>query len=474
MASTSLLRRLAGVLLVCLGTAATGAAAPGPSAAIDWNKYEDLAQQLMQSYLRVDTSNPPGNEMRAVAFWKKVFDREGIENEVYPYAPGRGNIRAILHGDGSARPLILLNHMDVVTSVPSRWVEPPFSGTIKDGELYGRGAEDMKNEGLAQAITMIILKREHIPLKRDVIFLATADEEVDDNGSQYMITHQRSALENAEYLITEGGENILDDQGHVAYVGIDVAEKSPFWLHLAAQGTPGHASRPIPDSAPNRLIPALARVIAWQEPLRLLPQVEAFFHSIAAQQSDPRRREEFQHIRESLRDPAFARWVTSQGAYSYMLHDTHALTMLQGSKQTNVIPGEAWANLDVRLLPGTDTAAYQREIEQVVADPNVKVTPLGNFRPPNSSPTDGPLYEAMTAAAHQFFPGAPITPRLLSGFTESEMYRRLGIECYGFSAYAVTEAESDTEHGDNERIAIKELRAGQPVLFDVVRSVAGK
>ncbi|MGH9541051.1 MAG: M20/M25/M40 family metallo-hydrolase [Terriglobales bacterium] len=472
MCRSSLLLSLA--LLLALGAALP---AQPPPAAIAWGPYQDLAQNLMQEYLRIDTSNPPGNEMRAVAFWKNVFDREGIENHVYEFAPGRGNILAILHAgpdaDSGARPLILLNHEDVVTSVPARWLEPPFAGAVRDGELYGRGSEDMKNEGLAQAMVMIVLKREHIPLKRDVIFLATGDEEVDDLGSAYMIAHQRAALRNAEYLLTEGGDTIRGADGRVAYVGVDVAEKAPFWLHLDAHGTPGHASRPIPDSAPNRLIRALARIEAWQPPIRLLPQVEDFFHAIAPQQP-PLRRRQFEQIRQSLSDPAFARWISAQSDYNYMLRDTVSITMLRGSQQTNVIPSEAWANLDVRLLPGTDPAAFQREIERVIADPAVRVSQLSSFRPPNSSPTGSELYRIIAAVAAQYFPGAPVTPKLLSGFTESEMYRRIGIACYGFSPYAVTEAESDTEHGDNERIAVSELRAGPRVLFEVVRRLAAR
>lgn len=452
---------------------AVALAAQAPAPQIAWGPYQDFAQTLMQQYLRVDTSNPPGNEMRAVAFWKNVFDREGIENHIYEFAPGRGNILAILHGDGSARPLILLNHEDVVTSVASRWREPPFSGAIRDGELYGRGSEDMKDEGLAQAMVMIVLKREHIPLKRDVIFLATGDEEVDDLGSAYMIAHERGALRDAQYLLTEGGDTIRGADGRVAYVGVDVAEKAPYWLHLVAHGTPGHASRPIADSAPNRLIRALARIEAWQPPLRLLPQVEEFFRAIAPEQPEPRR-SQFADIRQALADPAFVRWISAQSDYDYMLRDTVSLTMLHGSQQTNVIPSEAWANLDVRLLPGTDPAAFKREIERVIADPEIQVSQLTTFRPPNSSPTDSELYRIIREVSARAFPGAPVVPKLLSGFTESEMYRRLGIECYGFSPYAVTEAESDTEHGDNERIGVAELRSGPPVLFEVVRRLAAR
>lgn len=228
--------------------------------------YSDVAVERMQKYLRIDTTNPPGHEAAAAAFFKQMFDAEEIENHVFEYAPGRANIWAIVRKQKASdkRPIILLSHMDVVSSDPSRWREPPFSGKIVDGEMYGRGAQDMKQEGLAQAIVLTMLKREKAPLDRDVIFLATADEEVDDTGTDWMITHHRDLLGNAEFLLTEGGENLMSD-GKARYIGIDVAEKSPFWLKVTATGIPGHGSRPEKDTAPNRLIAALNRIVAYRD-----------------------------------------------------------------------------------------------------------------------------------------------------------------------------------------------------------------
>src|SRR5579864_4276853 len=200
-------------------------------------QYSDLAVTWMQEYLRIDTTNPPGNEMRAVEFYKKILDQEGIENRAFEYTPGRGDLWARIpraegpKGPTSAakgaaeighpRPIILLNHTDVVTSDASHWKLPPFSGEIKDGYLWGRGAQDMKDEGLAQLVVMVMLKRERVALDRDVIFLAVADEEALDTGSEWFIAHQRGLLGNAEFLINEGGENVLEN-GKVKYVGVDV------------------------------------------------------------------------------------------------------------------------------------------------------------------------------------------------------------------------------------------------------------
>ena len=238
-------------------------------------EYSDLAVAWMQEYLRIDTTNPPGHEMRAVAFYKRILDKEGIENRAFEYVPGRGDLWARLpHTTAQAqRPIVLLNHMDVVTSDAAHWKVPPFGGEIKDGWLWGRGAQDMKDEGLAQLVVMVMLKREKVELDRDVIFLAVADEEVLDTGSEWFIAHQRDLLENAEFLINEGGENLLEN-GKVKYVGVDVGEKTTFWLHVVAHGRPGHASRPNADSAPNRLVHALNRILAYRTPLKVLPVVE--------------------------------------------------------------------------------------------------------------------------------------------------------------------------------------------------------
>ncbi|MFL6445976.1 MAG: M20/M25/M40 family metallo-hydrolase, partial [Candidatus Sulfotelmatobacter sp.] len=221
-------------------------------------QYADLAVTWMQDYLRIDTTNPPGNEMKAISFFKGILDQEGIENRVFDYAPGRGDFWARLpHTTPEAkRPIVLLNHMDVVTSDPAHWKVPPFSGNIKDGYIWGRGAQDMKDEGLAQLVAMVMLKREKVSLDRDVIFLAVSDEEADGTGTDWFISHQRDLLGNAEFLINEGGENLLEN-GKLKYVGVDVGEKTTYWLKVTAHGRPGHGSRPNPDSAPNRLVHAL-------------------------------------------------------------------------------------------------------------------------------------------------------------------------------------------------------------------------
>jgi len=439
-------------------------------------EYAELAVQWQREYLRIDTTNPPGNEARAAEFFKKILDQEGIENQVFNYAPGRADLWArVPHTTSSAqRPIILLNHMDVVTSDASHWKVPPFSAEIVDGSIYGRGAQDMKNEGLAQFMVMVMLKREKVELDRDVIFLAVGDEEVDGTGTDWFVEHQRDLLGNAEFLINEGGENLLEDDGHVKYIGVSVGEKAAFWLHVVAHGRAGHGSLPIADSAPNRLVQALNRIIAYRTPFKVLPVADEFLRAMAPYEP-PVRAAKFRNIRKALEDKTFQREVEQDESLNYLLHDTIALTMLKGSEQTNVIPPEAWANLDVRLLPGDDPKEFLATIRQVVNDPNVTVEPLeSDFRLANASPTNTAFYAAIQKVSARYFPGTPVVPRLDSGYTENQRYRPLGIDSYGFNPYTATEEESSTEHGNDERIRVEEVQRGFRVLYDVVTSVASK
>ena len=434
--------------------------------------YSDLAAGWMTEYLRVDTTSPPGNEARAAAFFKKILDAEGIENQVFEYAPGRANLWARLAGTGARRPIILLNHTDVVTSDPAHWKAPPFAGQIVDGALYGRGAQDMKDEGMAQLMAMVMLKREHVTLDRDVIFLATADEEAEGSGTDWVIANRKDLLANAEYLITEGGSNRLEE-GHVKYVGVDVAEKTTFWLKVTAHGRPGHGSRPLENSAPNRLVRALGRILDYRPPLKVLPVAEQFLAAMARYEP-PERAAKFRDIRRALENRRFRAEIEQDEFLRPLLENTISVTMLGGSQQTNVIPGEAWANLDVRLLPGEDPKAFLETMRRVVNDSNVTVEPLNaDFRVANESPTGTELWSQIQRVTAHYFPDTPVTPRLTSGYTENQRYRPLGIVCYGFSPHTSTDEESRTAHGDNERIRLEEVRRGFRILYDVVAGVAG-
>jgi acetylornithine deacetylase/succinyl-diaminopimelate desuccinylase-like protein len=226
------------------------------------------------------------------------------------------------------------------------------------------------------------------------------------------------------------------------------------------------------DSAPNRLVRALDKIINYQAPLKVLPMMEELFHDRAPYEP-PARAQWFLNIRQALEDKTFQQEIEADEWLNSMLRATISLTMLGGSRQNNVVPPEAWANLDVRLLPGDDPQQFLESIRRVVDDSNVTVEPMGkNIRPANASPTDTALFQAIREVSKKYFPGTPVVPVFSNGSNENQRYRPLGIICYGFTPYLTTAMELSSVHGNDERIRIEEVCRGPIVLYDVVRAVA--
>ncbi len=446
-----------------------------PRGDAEWHALGDEAAALLSQYLRINTTNPPGNELVAARWLAAVLRREGIEAEIFEPAPGKANLYARLRGDGSARPLILLNHMDVVLASPEYWQVNPFSGAVQGGYIWGRGALDMKGEGIVQLMTLMILRRAGVPLKRDVIFLATADEEIGAGvGAGWFTEHHLELIRDAEFLINEGGTIRANERGGVDYYGVGTTEKSPFWLDVTARGTPGHGSRPTPDNPVHRLVRALDRIADWRTPLVVTPAVERYFRDLAGVEPDSMRRHWFADIRAALRDSVATRAITGDLTYNALLRNTISITGLKGSDKTNVIPPLATAALDVRLLPGQEPAAFLAELERVVGDTAVSFRPQGPSWPATDSPTDTDLFRAIEAAAHDRHPGALVTTPMLAGFTDSHYFRRLGIASYGLGPFPLTVADSRGVHGNDERVSLEALRFGVRFLYEVVHRVAGR
>jgi acetylornithine deacetylase/succinyl-diaminopimelate desuccinylase-like protein len=440
---------------------------------IAWPAYQDEAIVLLQKYLRVDTQNPPGNEARGAAFFHNLFDGAGIPTTMFEFAPGRANIIARLKGDGSSRPLILLNHLDTVTADANQWKVPPLSGAIVHGELYGRGALDMKGLGLMQAMVVLILARERIPLHRDVIFLGTADEEVADTGSAWMIQKHSDLFRDAEYLLTEGGTALTTPSGRSLY-RIGVGEKAPLWITMTARGTGGHGSVPIPDSAPNRLVRAAARIADWQPPIRLLPPVEEYLRRIGPLEEQPLAGR-LANIAEALKDTQFIRDLPVRyPRINVLLRSTVSLSMLEGGRQFNVIPDTATAKLDCRLLPGEDPAAFIEQLRAVIADDHITLEVASDFGAANASPTTSALYQILEQSVKDSDPRAVVAAFLDQGYTESQMYRKLGIAAYGFNPTLVSPEQNATKHAANERVPVEQFRRSLPLLFEVVRRIAAE
>jgi acetylornithine deacetylase/succinyl-diaminopimelate desuccinylase-like protein len=363
--------------------------------------------------------------------------------------------------------------MDVVVASPEHWSVPPFSGAIKDGAVWGRGALDMKGEGIAQLMTVLILKRTGAPLKRDVIFLATSDEEVGQGvGAAWFLEQQRALIGDAEFVLNEGGTTRAGERGEVEYVGIGTTEKSPFWLDVTARGTAGHGSRPTPDNPVHRLVRALHRLATYETPLIVTPTVERYFRGLAVAEPDTLRRRWYRDIRAALRDSAAARAITSEVYYNAILRNTITVTGLRGSEQTNVIPSVARATVDVRLLPGQDPDRFLAELMRVVDDEAVSITPQGVNWSATESPTDAEAYRAIVGAVQALRPGVRVVPTMLAGFTDSHYFRRIGISSYGVSPFPLTAAEAQGVHANDERLSVAALTFGVRLYYEIVKRVA--
>ena len=440
---------------------------------IDWAALGDETVDLLRRYLMIDTTNPPGNEIAGVRFLADVLARDGIESETIEAAPGRGSLRARLAGDGSLGGIVLHHHVDVVYADRRYWSVDPFGGVIADGYLYGRGAIDMKSTGILQLAAMLALKRAGVPLKRDLVFLATADEEAgSEHGAQFIADRRRDWLAGAEYAISELAVVQTHPKLKAPLGAIVISEKTGLALVLTARGEPGHGSMPWPDTAPNRLVRALNRLLEAERPTRVLPEVQAFFTSVAALMP-PEEGAGYDDLTRSLRDPEFRARFLSNRQSAAMVRTTFAVTMLRGSEKSNVIPPEATAQLDCRMLAGDDPQEIAAWVRGVIADEHVEVSIARAPKIPNLSPPDTELYKAMADALRRRAPGVVVAPMILVAFTDNWVFRRCGLHGYGFSPFVMEEAELQRIHGNDERISLENLREGVRVYTEMLRDIAG-
>jgi acetylornithine deacetylase/succinyl-diaminopimelate desuccinylase-like protein len=434
-------------------------------------KLQEEAVQRGREYLQINTTNPPGNENRTMQFFARIFAQEGIPFDTASSAPGRGNIWARLKG-GSEPALVLLHHMDVVPADPSHWDVDPFSATVKDGEIWGRGALDTKMLGIVELEAFLALARAKTPLTRDVIFMATADEEAGGSyGAGWVVKSHPEAFKGARLLINEGGGGSVAD-GRQQF-GIEVTQKVPLWLKLTATGTPSHGSTPHVASAVNRLIRALDRLQTYQFVPRIVPAVDAYFKALA-RNAAPEWKSAFEDMATTVKDPdKLLALQLENPSFAALTRNTCSITMLDGSNKINVIPPEAHAQLDCRLLPDQNPDGLIEELAGVMNDPGIRIEKLMGFTPAVSS-TDTPLYRAIVSVVQRHFPNANIVPAVETGFTDSHYFRDLGIACYGFAPFLIPAAEEGGVHGNNERISIENVRQGTGMMLELLRAVAAK
>ncbi len=458
-------KKAPGLLLACFFLLISAA----PAAEVDWGAVEEEAGRLLSRYIQINTTNPPGNETAAARFFQEKFSQEGISAQVLESQPGRGIVYARLEGTGEKKAVVLLNHLDVVpASKEDGWQVDPFAGVIRDGYVYGRGAVDCKGVGVVEFLAMALLKRSGRVLKRDVVFLGTADEEVGGKwGAGWFVENHFNLIADAEFLLNEGGGIRIEEKGRTYYV--DVAEKAPCWIRMEATGPAGHGSVPLPETAVVRLIRALEKIRLYETKIKVVPVVQKFFSALAEKQA-PEKQKLWQNLASALQDPEFRREFTANPLYNALVRNTIALTVLRGSSKINVIPARAVAELDCRLLPGEDPQAFVNELKRVVGDPRIRFSVLLNF-PPLASEAGTELFRAIERVAARRDPGALVIPAVLSGFTDSHYFRRKGIVSYGFTALALKEEDFHRIHGVDERIPLQSLREGVRTLLEVLEEL---
>jgi acetylornithine deacetylase/succinyl-diaminopimelate desuccinylase-like protein len=437
---------------------------------MDWDALLKEATQYLQEYIRIQTVNPPGNEIEGARFFKKNFDVESIPCQVFEPSPGRGNLLATLKGNGRKEPILLLNHMDVVPVERERWSFDPFAGIIQDGYLYGRGALDDKSMGIIEMMALFILKRENVLLERNILFFAAADEETGGKWGIQWSMENVSSLKKSEFALNEGGYIILNETGAPDRYEISNGQKIVFQLQLKAEGTSGHASMPHSDNPNVKLIHALEAVTKWETPYNVLPMVKEFFQKMAPKQP-PDERKYFEDIEKALSDVPFSKRLTSNSIYNAMVRDTISLTILKGGSKANVIPSESSATLDCRLIPGSSKENFLKEIKKRLGD-EIEVEGRMEGTPIPPSPLDTDLFHAIQEFASKNDPDCPVVPLLLPGATDSRFIRERGITTYDFCPFRLPEKEILRVHGNDERIALENLKFGMRMLVEVLKEVA--
>ncbi len=441
---------------------------------IDWPALARETQQVLADYLRVNTTNPPGNELAGARFLKAILDREGIEAQILDsveLGAGRANLYARLKGNGSKKAIALVHHIDVVPAAAAYWSVEPYSGVVKDGYLWGRGAIDMKGQGIAHLMAMLAIKRSGMVLNRDIVYIGNADEELTSTGGIVFVNRHPDLLRDVEYLITEGGDNQIDSAGKVQYFGVGVAEKRTFWQRLTVKGIPSHGSRPTKHNPVPRLVAALNKIASYETPLRATPGVEKFFRDIARLYPEPKRGW-LSNISVSLKNPRAREWILSDVYWNAILRNTISLTGLTGSNKTNVIPPEATADLDIRLLPDQSADEMLALLRELVADTAVHFSLLLAPKTPLENPVDTDLFRAIESASAQAEPGSFVTTRMLTAATDRPTYRKLGIITYGVDPFRVSAEESQRGmHGNDERISIENLGFGVRFMYQILVNV---
>jgi acetylornithine deacetylase/succinyl-diaminopimelate desuccinylase-like protein len=442
---------------------------------------EERATKLLSDAIQTRTTNPPGNEEALARKLAAELGRAGIKNKVVSTpSPDGGPKRAAVWGrlyggkDTSDRPaLILLSHLDTVPANPEDWSVDPFSGRVWDGFIWGRGALDAKGVTIAHLLTMIELANSNDEFDRDIIFLATPDEETGGQlGAGWIAKNHPKLFEGAGYLLTEGGgiqgSSSLNGERPPLW-GVTLTEKAPCWLELRSHGRGGHSSTPKPDAAVPRLIAALDRIRRVESNVRVTDEVGQMFAALAPW-SPEWDRAGFSELATALQeDDAFRRRFLDNPGQNALVRNTISITVLEGAPKTNIAPALARAQLDARLLPGESCEDFATAIGALIDEPSIEIEILLSF-PSRASSANTPLYEAIARVAANQDPAGIVVPRMIGGFTDAHWFRELGIVSYGFVPRTVAREDARRVHGTDERVSIDTLVHSIELMLEIVRA----
>lgn len=438
-------------------------------AMINWERVNQEVKDLLIDLIKINTTNPPGNELEAAKFLREIFEREGIHSAIYEAAPGRGSLVARIPGDGKARPLILMAHLDVVAANPAQWSHPPFAAEIDDGYLWGRGAIDMKGMLAMEVLTLLLLKRSGQTPGREIILIAAADEEAgSEQGAEWLMKQDIPGLKEAEYVINEGGEGSIRE-GLPVYA-CQNGEKGILWVKMKVHGSPGHASIPSKDNAIVRTAVLLNRIGRFKPVISLSETTRNFLREMARAKG-LRLSKDSTNLDYSLQLFA-SRHFKNERSVQAMLYNTISPTIIRAGDKTNVLPEVCEATLDCRLTPGETPEGFLAKIKAIVNDSTVEWEVIQTAEP-TESPVNTELFSIIQKTVRTINPKAITVPYLSPGGTDSRYFRKRGVTAYGFFPIILSATELQRMHGIDERISIENLEQGTRILYETVKEVAG-
>lgn len=416
----------------------------------------DKTVELLRDFLRIDTTNPPGNEEKAAVFLQDVLRQEGIVSEIYRAAPDRANVLSRIKGRLDGKPVILLGHIDVVPAQREEWVCDPFAAEIKDGFIYGRGTIDMKAQVICQLVSFMELAKSGVTPRRDIIFLATCDEEVGGSHGIDFMLDEVPELKDASFVLSEGG-CMVDENGSV-HAQVSVTEKKLSQFMLKASGQGGHGSMPHGDNANEKIVAAARRILSYKWPLRATPVTTAYLDGVLKGQFLGNA--QFPGLKKALKSRKWKNYLESNEIYNAILRNTATLTILRGGEKVNVIPSESCAYFDARLLPSETHARFFAKTRKLAGD-DVVIERIGeNIPTPGPSRYNSVFFQGVKDAIRSVKGNIPVLPFVTTGATDMRYFRNLGIPSYGFFPVTLTKEEHMRMHGKDERISLANIGEG--------------